>query len=514
MDNGALLFYSCNGYALYNASGAVLDSHSVIKDNKKLAGNDPRRWVLAYPIDPKTLLYYRRNRENNDSIEVYEKKLYKKSMGRIDNGTYACIRDIETARVFNLANNVVLDELAPKSFIKPNLVGYTSLASGTKWWSLDRFYSFLSPIIVMQEGSYCAFFPGLLSDQKTEIKKHLIAPLGAFSKDDRWYYYGVHSTVGSTTPESHQILFFCDHAGNLLSTSQLLKQITIDAVLEYDKKRNTNYTVKRPWQFVFMPAIDGNGDAYYGMIDFKAATIEVNKRLFYRYKAHIIEPTPTSDEAINEQRKFIILPGTLKFQNTTVEGYSETAYLVRNEVGKHRRATIKDIASKGFNVTVQRAANPELKKKLSQGTGTLPSIVKHVRDSLAKLPNTQRPCTMTLCYNESEKIRVFYFSPGEELVAARIIGVTDKREIFVRIDMKDRAEVIVFAQDGNFLNRFTFNRQALKARKDLIGIMEDGTVVEEDYERIKEDYTYFKWELTTSRVENYLFANGHKDSRS
>jgi hypothetical protein len=508
MENSNLLFYSCNGYALYTPKGELIDTHSVFKENRKLPSGSPERLAIAFPLDGKTVIYYRKDR---DSLKIFEKKIGKRGLSRISSAQF---RDIESSRLFNLAQNGFVDELAPKSFIKSNLVGYTSLESGKNWWSLDKFYSFLSPLIVMQDKGFLGFFPGMLSDQKIEIQKHLINPLGVFNWDDRLFYYGVHSMTGSTTPQINQKLYLCDQAGNLLTTTEYLKQVIIDDVLAYDKKRNTNYTVKRPWQFVFSPAIDVNGDVYYGMVDFKARTLEVNKRMFYHYGAKVMEPSPENETLVAAQRKFVIMPGLLQFKNSIIDGYSQTGFLVRNEQGKHRRAELQDISCKGFWVSAQRDANPELAKKLTQGTGSLPSNVKHMRDSLAKMQNTNRPCTITLRYNEREKIRDFYFSPCEDVVTARVLNVTAKREVFVRVDLKDRAEVIVFSQDGAFVNRFTFNRQDIKKRKDIVTVNDDGTVIEEDYERIKEDYTYLKWELKTNPSTNALAVNDGKGSGS
>jgi hypothetical protein len=507
MENNNLLFHSCNGYVLYSQTGSLVDSHSVFKENRKLSSTDPGRLALAFPLDAKTLLYYRRNHRNGDSLELYEKKVFKKSLLRVNGSAYSNFKDIESSQLFNLAQNGFTDELAPKSFIKPNLVGYTSLTSGKNWWSLDKFYSFLSPVIVMEEKGFCSFFTGMLSDQKIEIQKHLITPLGVFCRDDRWFYYGIHSATGSTTPECHQKLYLCDNAGNLLSTIDFLKQVIVDDILVYDKKRNTNFTVKRPWQFVFSPAIDNNGDAYFGMIDFKAKNIEVSKRRFYHYNARIIEASPECEDIITTQKKFIILPGLLKFQNASIDGYSQTGFLVRNEQGKHRRATIGDISCKKFSVSAQRNANQEVTRKLMQGAGSLPPIVKHVRDSLSKLQSAQRPCTITLRYDERDKVREFYFSPCEDVIVARVLNVTAQGQIFIRVDLKDKAEVIVFSQDGVYLNRFTFNRQDAKKRKDVIAVRNDGTILEEDYERIKEDYTYFRWELKTFPPDNCLVTN-------
>jgi hypothetical protein len=495
MDGPSLLFYSRNGYVLFGMTGGLLDSHSVFKDNRKLSATDPGRLTLAYPVDNKTLLYFQRN---GDSVVIFEKKICRRGLFPVIGNAYANIKDIEIARLFNLANNVVMDETAPKSFLMPNLVGYSTLTNGKKWWTLDKFYSFMSPIICMQDQAFCSFYPGLLSDQKTDVQKSIINPLGVFSIDGRDYYYGVHSSTCSTEPESHQNLYLCDQAGNLLMTTQLLKQVTTDDVLEYDKKRNTNYTVKRPSQFVCQPAIDENGNIYYGVIDFDAKQFEVKKRLFYHYCPRIVEQSPQEEDYVNAQRRFTCKPASVPCKDPDKNVSTETGFTMRDEQGKLRKASMKDVSCKGFCVMVRREPIPDMKKRLSQSAILIPPNVKRVRDSLAKAPGTACPYNVTLYYDEREKVRVFYYGPGEEVLAARVLTVTPKSEIFVRVDLKDRAEIVAFTQDGLFLNRFTFNRQEFKKRRDIAAVLDDGAVMEEDYERIKEDYTYLKWELSTS----------------
>jgi hypothetical protein len=67
--------------------------------------------------------------------------------------------------------------------------------------------------------------------------------------------------------------------------------------------------------------------------------------------------------------------------------------------------------------------------------------------------------------------------------------------VFVRVDLLDYAEIVVFSIDGSFLNRFTFNRKPFLDRRDIIAVSNDRRVIEEDYERIAEDYTYYSWDL-------------------
>jgi hypothetical protein len=494
MENRSLLFYSSNGYALYGQTGSLIDSHSVFKDNKKLSRDDPRRLKLAYPLDRSTILYYRKNPDRKDGLEIFQKKLGKKGFRKIEEGNYANLYDIETAQLFNLSDNGITDEMATKSFLMPNLVGYASLTGGDKWWSLDRFYSFTSALIVENNGTLLSFFPGLLHDQKTDVQKHLINPLGTYVMDKRRYYYGIHSTLGSQDPETFQRLYLCDQAGNLLYSNEILKQTIVDAVLEYDKKSNTNFTVKRPGEYVFSPTVDKNGDIFYGVINFAQRTLEVKKRLFYRYFARITPPG--REELINVQRRFIFKPIDLSCPESERGKKVLPDMQYRDEKGKKRKALLREISCKGFHVAISREMNPDLRKRLSLKCSVLPNTVRHLQDSLTRVSTASCPYVISLEQEGRGTLCTFYYGCGDNVLCARILNVTQTFEIFVRVDCADFAEVLVFSLDGMFLNRFTFNNQNYLARKDIIAVSDSRDIVEEDYEHIAEDYTYFTWELS------------------
>jgi hypothetical protein len=498
MEGKTLLFYSCNGYALYNQSGTLLDSASVFKENKRFPKDDPRRLRLAYPLDRSTLLYYRRsaaNKENKEGLEILQKKLYKKGYMGIDPAQHATLKDIETAQLFNLSNNCITDDMATKLFLQPNLVGYTSLSGGDRWWSLDRFYSFTSPLIVEKNGAFASFFTGLQHDQKTDVQKHLINPLGTYTMDNRWYYYGVHTMLGGQDPESNQRLYLCDQAGNLLYSNEMLKQVIVDDVLEYDKNNNTNFTVKRPGEFVFTPAVDKNGDIFYGDIDYHKRTIDVKKRLFYRYFPRIV--SPEHQDLVDAQRRLFFKPVVIECPEERARKVVPE-FLYRDTKGAKRKATPREVGGKGYQVKICREPNPDLKRKFSQISATLAAPIKHMRDSLCGIATSLCPYSLSLESESKGVLTTFYYGCGDEVLSARILNVTETFEIFVRVDLLDWAEVLVFSLDGSFLNRFMFNRQPFLDRKDIIAVSNDRRVIEEDYERIAEDYTIYSWELGVS----------------
>jgi len=107
-----------------------------------------------------------------------------------------------------------------------------------------------------------------------------------------------------------------------------------------------------------------------------------------------------------------------------------------------------------------------------------------MRDSLDRLPTATCPYALSLEHESKGTVATYYYGCGDEVLSARVLNVTETFEVFVRVDLLDCAEVVVFSLDGSFLNRFTFNRQPFLDRKDIIAVSNDRTVVEEDYERI------------------------------
>lgn len=505
MEGKTLLFYSCNGYALFSQTGALLDSCSVFRENNRLPDGDPRRLRLAYPLDRSTILFFRKNTDiktdikkekekekEKDGLEVLQKKLYKRGFTRVDAAQCATFKEIENSQLFNLTDNCITDDMATRLFLQPNLVGYTALTGGERWWSLDRFYSFTSPLLVEQNGAYESFFTGLLHDQKTDIQKHLINPLGTYMMDGRRYYYGVHTTLGSQDPESYQKLYLCDQAGNLLYSNELLKQIIVDDILEYDKKSNTNYTVKRPGVFVFTPAVDRNGDIFYGVIDYHKKSIDVKKRLFFRYFPHIIQPK--HEDLVNIQRRYSYDPISLECPGEKQKKIVPDV-IFRDEKGKRRNASMREISCGGYYVKISREQNRDLKRKFSQISSALSPGIKHMLDSIGGLSTSSCPYALSLEHEGKGTVATFYYGCGDEVLNARVLNVTETFEIFVRVDLMEWAEVLVFSLDGSFLNRFTFNRKPFLDRKDIIAVSKEREVIEEDYERITEDYTYYSWDL-------------------
>ena len=495
-----LLFYSQNGYVLYNESGKLLDSYSLLRQNSASAKKGEAPLLLAYPLDSLTLIFYRQVKGALGQEEIYLKRIFKKEMRRVNTDTYEIYGHITSGQLFNLAANSITDEMGSRSYLIPQLVGYTALQGGTRWWSIDRLYSFTSPLIVEDKGECTSFFPGLKSDQKCEVQSHQIEPLGVYQMQGRWYYVGLASSLGNTEDEYYQMLVLCDEAGNLLYSCKLLKQEIADAVLQYVKKTNTNYTVRKAVKHVFVPAIDRRGDICYGIIDFDKKSIKVYRRMFLRYLRQ--EAKGISDKVFERANELAYTPLLLDCTEDSRNGVMPEITILTDDGIK--ALSRKSLILKGYFVTVHRVIDDGLKTKLSRTQERLPDNVKKAQKSLADKISAWCPFSVALNHEAKGRLNLLHYGPNDEVLSARVLSVTDEGEVFVRVDCEKWAEVVEFASDGAFINRFIFNRQNYNERKDLVVVGKRGSIAEEDYEGLKGRKQYFVWRLMSADLHHSM----------
>jgi hypothetical protein len=77
--------------------------------------------------------------------------------------------------------------------------------------------------------------------------------------------------------------------------------------------------------------------------------------------------------------------------------------------------------------------------------------------------------------------------------------VRKKNEVLVRIDCETFAEILIFKTDGDFVNRFLFNLQSYRKRKDIVVATDRSPIIELDYESDKEKGKFFKWEKVVTK---------------
>lgn len=490
-----LLFYSENGYVMYDEKGKLLDSHSLIRENNAARRKGEPETHLAYPLDSLSILYYRKSGDPNLPNEIYQKKIFKKGLKKVTTAKYEIYGHITSGQLFNLAANSITDEMGNRRFLEPLLVGYTALEGGTRWWTTDRLYSFTSPLIVEHDGKLDSFFPGLKKDQvRGNIKAHQIEPLGVYQTQGRWYYFGLASNLGNRADEYFQMLVLCDQAGNLLYSSKLIKQKIGDALLQYVKKSNTNYTVRKAVRHVFVPAVDRRGDICYGMIDFENRVLHVYKRMFLRYfpketgrltakvfqRANELAYTPLLMDCIADSDEGVV-PEITRLTDDGIVALSQ-----------------KSLMRKGFYITVHRVKDDKLKTKLERTQERLPRNMQKAQKKILKNYFSWCPYSLALNHEKKGRLNFLHYGMSDELLSARLLAVTDKMQIFVRVDCETWAEVVQFDQDGSFVNRFVFNRQDYRKRKDLVVVGKSGNVAEEDFEEPKGRVTYYIWSLESA----------------
>ncbi|MBN1309377.1 MAG: hypothetical protein JXA18_15765 [Chitinispirillaceae bacterium] len=489
-----LLFYSQNGYVLYNESGKLLDSYSLLRQNSASAKKGEAPLLLAYPLDSLTLIFYRQVKGASGQEEIYLKKIFKKDFKRVTTTTYEIYGHITRGQLFNLAANSITDEMGSRNYLMPQLVGYTALQGGTRWWSIDRLYSFTSPLIVEDRGECTSFFPGLKSDQKCEMQSHQIEPLGVYRMQGRWYYFGLASSLGNTEDEYYQLLVLCDQGGNLLYSSKLLKQEIADAVLQYVEKTNTNYTVRKAVRHVFVPVIDRRGDICYGVIDFDKKNIAVYRRMFLRYIRQEAKRIP--EKVFERANELAYTPLMLDCTEDSDEGVLPEITILTDDGIK--ALSRKSLIRKGYFITVHRMKDGALKTRLSRTQERLPENVKNAQRSLAKKILAWCPFSVALNHDERGRLNFLHYGPDDEVLSARVLSVTEEFDVFVRVDCEKWAEVVQFDSEGAFINRFIFNQQDYNIRKDLVVVGRHGNIAEEDYESPKGKQQYFIWRLMSA----------------
>jgi len=477
MADNSLLFHSQNGYAVYNINGKLLEEHSLVKDNAKAGGAKKPRMYLAYPFDGETLIYY----TDSDTVEVFRKKLYKKGLDKVSASEMEMFKDIKQHEPLNIYRSGTTEDVGRKTFLKPHLAGFTALEGGSKWWTIDMFFSFTSPLIMETNNKFTSFFPGLREGGgHCDVPVKMVEPLGVFSREGRWYYLGLYSVTGSKEDEYFQTIVLCDQAGNILYCNQLLKQGITDAVLQERIDIKTVFTVRKAGRHVFAPSVDAHGDIFYGVINWEWKKIEVYKRSFIRFL-----PSPTAPalaDRFAEEEGISFLPVKIECSNASRRG------VIPEVVSKDKQGMnlldLKELTRDSFYVKVHRLPDEDLKRKLSRVIHTMPKNIGAMQDSISKLPTTWCPYGISLNHaNESKgTLSNLDYGFGDVVVCARVLGKSSTKNIYVRVDLEDWAEVVVFTPEGRFLERFTFNNTHYKERRDIVALSTKDEVYERDYE--------------------------------
>jgi hypothetical protein len=133
-------------------------------------------------------------------------------------------------------------------------------------------------------------------------------------------------------------------------------------------------------------------------------------------------------------------------------------------------------------VKVHRLPDEDLRRKISRVTHTMPKEIGIMQDSISKLPTTWCPYGISLNHETRGTLSNLDYGFGDVVVCSWVLGRSESKNIYVRVDLETWAEVLVFTSEGQFIERFTFNNQHYKDRKDVVVLSTKDEIYERDYE--------------------------------
>lgn len=494
MADNNLLFYSENGYLLFDTKGELLDSHSLLeRDSKENRAGTMR---LAYPVDRSRLLYFAETESTKEPLKLYEKELFKKRLKEIKTEDYPGYAGVSKAIRFNIAHNTVTDEMANRSYRKPQLVGYDGTQEQQHWWSLDRYYSFSSPLIHEKKSHFASFFPGVKTNRGSDrnLRGLSLDALATYSLDGKQYYVGVFAAMGNKRERYNQTLYICDEAGNVLYADTLLKQETMDEIIGKDSNpyENLFYTAKATKRFVFPPSVSPNGNIFYGIADYETRTLTCLMRRYARMRR---EPTlPDLANQVDIEKTISFEPVSITCNTQTPVGAEIPNVFMAQPDGTSKKAISRDLTRNEYLCRITRTEYRNLSKKLSRRNPDLSTDAQESLDSLSRDQTTDCPYTISLS-GPRGVVASFDYPARERVLCARVIGLSADSVLVVRVDLDTYAEAMLFSADGKFLNRFTFNTQPFNKRSDILVTSERTAILEEDFEGSRNRPKWFAWTI-------------------
>lgn len=484
LSNNSFLFFSDDGYLLYDRKGTLVDSHSVYKDNIGLDKNDSSRIRLAFPSDLSTLIYYRKTNDSENPLKLFFKKIGKGRLKELKDKAENSYDEITNSELQNILFNTVTDEMASTFMGQKYLAGYRE---NIKMWTLDSYYSSTSPLIISKDERFVGFYPGVRMG-KSKNNQLLVNPLQAFSKSGQWFYSGIHSNVGVSDSISYQKIFIYDEAGNSLWVDSLLKQENENAIIGEDYQ--TYYTAKKIRKYVYIPSLDSDGNIYYGIYDFKKGTIKVIEKTYTNISSKKCEPQLKVE--INREQQIKMNAVEINCGRET-PGKQIASVTIPDGKGKRVTGQIRHLEKEGYIARISRVQYRDIYRKLARKRADMPMYVSLFMDSLSE--NFEAGCPYYIALSGPRgMIRSFDYPFGTRIASARVINVQKGSEIVVRVDCMKFAEVLIFNSDGTFIDRFIFNNESFKKRKDIIAADKDGKIIELDFESSPDSGQYFSWE--------------------
>ncbi|MBD3243653.1 MAG: hypothetical protein GF331_23890, partial [Chitinivibrionales bacterium] len=393
MGSGRFLFYSTRGYVLYDSTGTVIDSHNVALQGGVRDEEGAGPVTVAGPIDTSSLLYYRTVSGEEQPHELFRKRILKKLIREVKDDEYPLLSRLVGGVLMNIARNTATDEMARRVYLAPRLVGYSSPApEADRWWSLDKFYSFSSPLIHERDSMLVSFFPGIGAGDRA-LRSMALDVIGTYVQNGTRMYVGVSAPMGSKQWRSWQTLYFCDEAGNVVFTDSIPKQSNQEIVLgkDHDPRRNVVYTTRATKRFVFPPVVDNAGAVCFGMVDYEFRKLAVRRRT---YPAFAPSPCrPDLAHLIDIEKDISYEPIAISCDRTQRTGAQIPQVRFTDSKGNRRAATARDLARGEFLARIARQSYRDVESKLARRRSGLPPAIDAMRDSLSATETAGCPYT-------------------------------------------------------------------------------------------------------------------------
>jgi hypothetical protein len=460
MSGNRLLFHSRHGYVLYDMRGRLIEQHSFTRENLRAAAAGRPQTFFAYPFDGETVIYY----TDTDPVAVFRKRL-RGRIERVPAAEMEVFRDIRQFEPFNIYRSGTTEDVVRKAHLRQHLAGFTSLDGGSRWWSADLFFSFGSPMIMETDGRFASFFPGLSEDGgNCGISTKFIQPLGVFSREGRWYYLGLYSlNTGTTEDRYFQTIILSDQAGNVQYCSRLLKhEVKAVVVGQSHDYRNRSFTMRKVVRHVFVPAVDAHGDIFYGIVDREQERLEVYKRSYARFLPS--PAAPAFADEFDRAGRLSFDPVRMECSDVSRAGILPEVFML-NDQGDRDRLDEIGLTRDNFYVKIHRLSNENLRRKVSHSAPTMPANIAVMQDSISKLTTLWCPYGISVNHDIFGTLSTLSYGFNDVVVAAWVLGTSETGNIYVRVDLENRAEIVVFSNTGHFLERFTFNNTHYRDRR-------------------------------------------------
>lgn len=475
MAGNSLLLFSSRGYLLLDSTGTVLDSHVV-------ASASQPGLALSFPRDSVTVFYHHTGSPGGKPVRIAAKRLFDPVVADIPDADYRWFGAAHMGTYVNIACMSLMHEETVRLNLLPQVIGFTGLRDGARWWVVDRDSDLRSPIVYRRADGGAELFPGLFESQGVTVAREDAIEVRGCS-DSPWgrLYLGVSANVDINFPRCVQVVYLCDGAGNVLRADTLFKQLNeeVPISLQAEGGENVMAFVRDASRLAYPPVMDSRGRLYYGVIELSRCGFRVRRRDYAYYMPVPVETYVAP--SLTVERDLAFEPVDINCNTPQQAGATVPRVTFTGFDGARRVARPRELERHGYLARIGRHSLRSLEAKFGRRPPALPTAAERLCDSLQALPAFGCPWVVSLS-GPGGYVRTFAYGPDQRVLCARVLGLRPDSTVAVRVDLVDHAEVLLFTSRGAFVNRFTFNGQPWRQRKDIVVLAPTGDIIEDDLE--------------------------------